>query len=214
MNPVDLSLYVLVDPARSRGRSLTELARAAVDGGATLIQYRDKTAETGAMVANARALMAELRGSVPLLVNDRVDVALAAGADGVHVGQSDMTPTDVRVLAGHDFIVGLSIKTEAEAKAAQVDMIDYACIGGVFDTASKDNPTSIGVDGWKSRAAILRERAPNMPVGAIAGIDATNAGGLIAAGADGIAVISAVTMADDPAAAARELKKIVEEGRR
>lgn len=213
MNRVDPTLYVIVDPSRSRGRGLAELARIAADNGATLVQYRDKTSDTGPMVRTAREILDALAGRVPLIVNDRVDVALAVGAAGVHVGQTDMTPADARRLMGPDAIIGLSIKTEAEARAAPVDLIDYAFVGGVFDTGSKDNPVSIGVAGWTRLAAILRGRAPAMPVGAIAGIDASNAGQLFAAGADGVAVISAVTMADDPAAATRQLLCAINEAR-
>ena len=214
MNAVDPTLYVIVDPARSRGRPLPELARAAADNGATLIQYRDKANDTGQMVETARAILAALEGAVPLIVNDRVDVALAAGAAGVHVGQTDMTPHDARRLLGANAIIGLSIKTGAEANAAPVDLIDYAFVGGVFDTASKDNPAAIGVAGWQGLAAILRARAPGLPVGAIAGIDVTNAAALFSVGASGVAVISAVTMADDPGAATRQLLGIIRGARK
>ena len=205
MSKVDPTLYVIVDPARSRGRALSELALMAALNGATLIQYRDKAAETATMVANARAIIEALEGRVPLIVNDRVDVAMAACAPGVHLGQADMASADARRVMGPEAIIGLSVKTEAEALTAPLDLIDYVFVGGVFDTASKANPASIGVEGWKKIAAILRRREPSMPVGAIAGIDAANAGSLMSAGANGVAVISAVTMADDPAEATRRL---------
>lgn len=214
MNPVDISLYGILDPERSLGRPLPQLAADAVRGGATLLQLRDKFGDTRRMVETARAIRAAVAGSrVPLLVNDRVDVALAAEAEGVHLGQDDMAIADARRILGPHAIIGLSIKTLAEARAAPVDLIDYACIGGVFDTASKDNPTSIGVTGWAERAAILRARAPDMPVGAIAGIDATNTASLIGAGADGVAVISALFMAGDVEGAAHELAAIISEAR-
>lgn len=214
MNPVDLSLYGILDPERSLGRPLPQLAAAAVLGGATLLQLRDKFGDTRRMVETARAIRVAIAGSgVPLLINDRVDVALAAEADGVHLGQDDMAIADARRLLGPEAIIGLSIKTPEEAGAAPVDLIDYACIGGVFDTASKDNPTSIGVAGWVERARILRARAPHMPVGAIAGIDATNTASLIGAGADGVAVISALFMARDVVGAARELAAIISDAR-
>lgn len=165
------------------------------------------------MVENARAILRALDGAVPLIVNDRVDVAMASGAAGVHVGQTDMAPADVRRLMGPEAIVGLSVRTRAEALAAPVDLLDYVFVGGVFDTASKDNPAAIGISGWRELAAILRARSPAIPVGAIAGIDATNAGELFAAGADGVAVISAVTMADDPGAATRALAAAIDEER-
>lgn len=165
------------------------------------------------MVDNARAILRAVDGRVPLIVNDRVDVAMACGAAGVHVGQTDMAPADVRKLIGPHAIVGLSVRTQAEAHAAPVGLLDYVFVGGVFETASKDNPDATGIAGWRKLAAILRARSPGIPVGAIAGIDATNAGELIAAGADGVAVISAVTMADDPGAATRALAAAINEGR-
>jgi len=145
------------------------------------------------------------------VVNDRVDVALAARADGVHVGPDDMTPADARALLGADAIIGVSIKSVAAAEAAPVGVFDYAGVGGVYATLSKeqDNPP-IGPDGFARVAAVLRRRAPNVPLVGIAGIEAGNAGAVIAAGADGVAVISALSLAPDPAAAARALREIVD----
>jgi thiamine-phosphate pyrophosphorylase len=212
MAPADITLYGIVDPARARGRALPELVRQAVTGGATLIQYRNKTGTTRAMVEEAHAIAAALAGTgVPIIVNDRVDVALACGAAGAHLGQEDMHPAAARAILGEGAVIGLSIKTEAEARSAPLDVVDHVFIGGVFETASKDNPAAIGVEGWRRLAAIVRERAPGLPVGAIAGIDATNAGSLVAAGADGVAVISALFMADDVEAAARDLRRLIDQ---
>jgi thiamine-phosphate pyrophosphorylase len=212
MKPVDLRLYALVDPERAGKRGLADLARLVAQGGATLVQLRDKLSETRPMVERARAIKAALAPfHVPLLINDRVDVALAAGADGVHVGQTDMAVEDARRLLGPDAIIGLSIKTAAQAEAAPIEALDYAAIGGVFATASKDNPSPpVGPAGLKGIAAIFRRRAPEFPLCGIAGIDATNAGDTIAAGADGVAVISALSLASDPQAAARALRGIVD----
>jgi thiamine-phosphate pyrophosphorylase len=209
---VDLRLYALVDPERAGGRPLADLARLVAEGGATLIQLRDKQADTRAMVEEARAVKEALAASrAPLIINDRVDVALAAGADGVHVGQDDMDAADARRLLGPDAIIGLSIKTLAQARAAPTEHLDYVAIGGVFATSSKDNPDPpIGLDGLTSIAAAIRARAPDLPIGAIAGIDETNAGAVVAAGADGIAVISALSLAPDPAQAAKALRAIVD----
>lgn len=211
MNPVDLRLYGIVDPERTQGRPLPDLARAAAAGGCTLIQYRDKRGDGRSLVENARALKEALAGTgVPLLVNDRVDVALAAGADGVHLGQSDMHPSDARRLLGRQAIVGLTLKTAAQADELFRLPVDYACIGGVFATTSKDSPDPpIGLDGL-ARVAFRARLAASVPVGAIAGIDNSNAGAVIAAGADGVAVISALFLADDPAAQARRLRAIVD----
>ena len=166
----------------------------------------------GATVAAARAIKARLAPlGVPLLINDRTDVAFAAGADGVHLGQQDMAAPDARRLLGPDAIIGLSIKTLEQASQAPIEHLDYACIGGVFATTSKDNPDPpIGLPGLRSILAAMRGRRPDFPVGAIAGIDASNAGAVVAAGADGVAVISALTLASDPQAAARALRAIVE----
>lgn len=210
---VDLSLYVLLDPARAGGRALPDIAAAAVRGGATLVQLRDKERETRALVNEARAIkrvLARLR--VPLLINDRVDVALASGADGVHLGRDDLDLATARRLLGPRAIIGASSRSRADIEALVFGAIDYVCIGGVFATSSKDNPDPpIGVDGFRRLAGIVRERAPGLPVGAIAGIDETNAAEVMRAGADGIAVISAVTAAADPEAAARRLKAIVDQ---
>ncbi|MDJ1158508.1 thiamine phosphate synthase [Chelatococcus sp. SYSU_G07232] len=213
MTPVDLRLYAILDPTRTCGRDLPALAAAAVAGGTTLLQYRDKEADTRTLVARARAIRAATAGSgVPLLVNDRVDVALAAGADGVHIGQEDMAAEDARRLLGPAAIVGLTLKTEAHARALAGAPVDYACIGGVFATVSKHNPEPpVGLAGLAHIAEVARATAPGLPVGAIAGIDATNAAGVIGAGADGIAVISAVFMAEDVAAASRRLRAVVDE---
>ena len=209
---LDLSLYALVDPERANGRALDALAEHVVAGGATLVQLRDKYGDTRRLVDEARAIKLALAGSnVPLLINDRVDVALAAEADGVHVGQEDMAVADARRLLGPRAIIGLSVKTVAQAEAAPVDLLDYVAIGGVYATLSKDNPDPpVGTDGFRAIAAVFRARAAKLPIAAIAGIDRRNAADVIAAGADGIAVISALSMTADPTAAARELRAIVD----
>src|SRR5262245_43006858 len=141
---VDLRLYALVDPERAGGRDLAVLARLVAQGGATLVQLRDKHSDTRRMVARARALKAELAPlNVPLLINDRIDVALAAGADGAHVGQHDMAVEDARRLLGADAIIGLSVKTVVQAEAAAIDLLDYVGLGGVFATASQDTPCQV-----------------------------------------------------------------------
>src|SRR5581483_8428109 len=138
--PLDLRLYALLDPAAAGGRPLTELARQ-IAGSATLVQLRDKHGATRAIVKEARALHALLEPRrIPLLVNDRVDVALAAEADGVHLGQDDMAPADARLLLGRTAIIGLGVKTIAEAEAAPLDVVDYIAVGGVYATTSKNNP--------------------------------------------------------------------------
>lgn len=209
---VDVRLNAIVDPERANGRPLAELARLVVAGGATLIQLRDKHGSTRAMIEDARAIKAAIAGSgVPLLINDRVDVALVAEADGVHVGQDDMRVEDARRLLGEKAIIGLSIKTVDLANAAPIELLDYAGVGGVYATTSKDNPNPpIGTVGLGAIVAAFRARRRDFPVVGIAGIDSTNAAPVIAAGADGVAVISALSMKADPQAAARELRDIVD----
>ncbi len=209
---IDLRLNAIVDSERAGGHQLADLARQCARGGATLVQLRDKRSATRAMIEEARAIKKALADSgVPFVVNDRVDVAMAAGTDGVHLGQEDMAVEDARQLLGPDAIVGLSIKSVAEAEAAPLALIDYVGSGGVYVTASKQqNNPPIGPAGLARIIAALRRRAPDLPICGIAGIDANNAGEVIAAGADGVAIISALSLTPDPAAAARSLRDIVD----
>jgi thiamine-phosphate pyrophosphorylase len=148
---------------------------------------------------------------IPLLINDRVDVALAAEADGVHIGQDDMAPADARLLLGRRAIIGLSVKTVDQARAAPLDLLDYVAIGGVYGTTSKDNTTKpIGVAGLRAIVQAVRAREPDYPICAIAGINAANAADVIGAGVDGVAVISALSLATDPGKAAQDLRAIVD----
>ena len=205
---VDLRVYAVLDPDRCRGRLLGELAEAAARGGATLLQYRDKSGSTRRQIEAAREIGQALAPwSVPLLINDRVDVALAAGCAGVHLGAEDMSDADARRLLGPEAIIGCTVKSAAEAGAVAGGIVDYASVGGVFATASKDNPEPpTGLDGLRG----LIDRLPRLPVCAIAGIGHANAAEVIAAGADGVAVISDIFMADDVAAATRRLRDIVD----
>lgn len=209
---VDLRLYAIVDPERAGGHDLAELARRVAEAGATFVQLRDKLGDTRRLVSEARTIKAALVSyGVPLVVNDRVDVALAAGLDGVHVGPDDMAAEDARRLLGPKAIIGLSIKTVAQAEAAPLDAIDYAGIGGVYGTASKAQGSApIGPDGLARIVAALHARKPGFPTCGIAGIDAGNAAAVIEAGADGVSAISALSLARDPAAAARELRGVVD----
>ena len=210
--PLDLRLNAIVDPERDGGRDAAELARLCATGGATLIQLRDKKSDTGAMVTRARAIKQAIEPfGVPFVINDRVDVALAATADGVHIGPDDMTVEDARRLLGPRALIGLSIKSVAAAEAAPVDLIDYVGCGGVYATLSKQQKEPpIGPEGLTRIVAALKRRAADLPVCGIAGIDAGNAAAVIGAGADGIAVISALALAADPADAARALRGIVD----
>jgi thiamine-phosphate pyrophosphorylase len=209
---LDLRLNAIVDPERAGGHQLADLAMRCVRGGATLVQLRDKHAETRTLIDEARAIKRALTPfAVAFVVNDRVDVAMAAGADGVHLGQDDMAVEDARRLLGSSAIIGLSVKSVEEAEAARLDLVDYVGSGGVYATSSKQQKNvPIGPAGLTRIIAVLRRRAPDLPVCGIAGIDASNAAEVIAAGADGVAVISAVSLAPSPETAARQLREIVD----
>jgi thiamine-phosphate pyrophosphorylase len=207
---LDLRVYAIVDPEVSGGHDLVDLSRKLAGGGVTLVQLRDKLSDTRVMVERARAIKAAL-GAVPLLINDRVDVALAAGADGVHIGWDDMAPQDARRLLGPDAIIGLTINSPQRADATDLGLIDYAGIGGVYGTTSKQAKNKpIGPEGMARVIEALRRRQPRFATCGIAGINASNAGPVIEAGADGVSVISALSMAKDPQAAARELLGVVD----
>lgn len=210
MPQVDLTLYLVADPTATRGRALLDVVRQAVDGGATLVQLRAKEASTRELVEAARALVALLRpAQVPLLVNDRVDVALAAGADGAHVGQDDMAAVDARRLLGQHAILGVSATTLGEARRIDARAADYVGAGPVFPTGSKaDAAPPLGLDGLRALCS-----ASALPVVAIGGIGTGNAADVVAAGAAGVSVISAICGADDPAGAARALRRAVHAGR-
>jgi len=208
---VDLRLYAIVDPEHAGGHALPDLARAVAAGGATLVQLRDKVHDTRAMVELARAVKAALPANVPLIINDRVDVAREASADGVHLGQEDVSVEEARQILGPVPFIGLSIKTVEQAQRAPLGVLDYVGIGGIFGTTSKDNTSRpIGPEGLRRIVQVFRDRIGNFPMCGIAGISAENAADVIAAGAGGVAVISALSHRPDPAAAARELRAIVD----
>lgn len=208
MNPNALSLYLIAD-ADAVPEGLADRVRAACSGGdVTLVQLRAKSLDARAQVDLARDLIRSL--GVPVLTNDRVDVAFAAGAAGVHVGQTDIHPEDAHAVIGQDHLVGLTVRSPVEARAAPLEALDYISIGGVFETGTKsDAAAPVGLDGLAEIVSILRARDPKMPLCAIAGMTAERAGDVIAAGVDGICASSAILQADDPAAAAAALAAAV-----
>lgn len=212
MPRVDYRLNAIADARLADKANLADLARVAALNGATLIQYRDKTNSTRTMIEQARAIGVALAGTgVPFVVNDRVDVALAAGADGVHLGRDDMDAAMARSIIGDAAIVGLTVKNEVDARTAIAAPIDYACIGGVYETLSKHNPDPpVGIDGFARLRSMLLAARPDLSVGAIAGIDVGRAGEIVTAGADGVAAIAAIFSAADPARATRELRGSVD----
>jgi thiamine-phosphate pyrophosphorylase len=208
---LDLRVYAIADPGVSGGRSLAELATL-IAPSTTLVQLRDKTGSTRTLIDEARTLLAVLQPKgIPLLINDRVDVALAIGCEGVHIGWDDMAPADARRLLGPDAIIGLTINSPQRADATDLSLVDYAGIGGVYGTTSKQTKNSpIGIAGMARVIEALHRRKPGFLTCGIAGINASNAAPVIEAGADGVSVISALSMAKDPKAATAELLRVVD----
>jgi thiamine-phosphate pyrophosphorylase len=211
VNDVDWSLYLVTDRDLAGGRSIADIVLAAVAGGATVVQVREKSLATRAFLELASALAVLLRPlRVPLVVNDRADVALAAGAAGVHLGQDDLPCAAARRLLGPAAIVGVSVSTAAEARAAEGDGATYVAASPVFDTPTKlDAAPGLGLAGVRAVRAATR-----LPVVAIGGLGEANAGDVVRAGADGVAVVSAIVAAPEPRAAARALRRAVDAARR
>lgn len=209
---LDLSTYLITDRRLCGARGVDEVVRSAITGGATVVQLRDPEAKTGQLVEHARTLLALLRPhGIPLIINDRVDVALAVAADGVHVGQQDMSVADVRALVGSELIVGLSISSPAELarSSAALARVDYLGVGPVFATQTKrDAAPAIGALGLAEIVANVQ-----VPVVAIGGLTSANAAEAIRAGAQGVAVVSAICSAADPTLATRELAEVVRQAR-
>lgn len=208
---MDWTLYVITDAKLSRGRSHLEVAWEAIKGGASIIQFREKEMITRELVETARRLkeLTKKKG-VPFILNDRLDVALAVDADGVHVGQDDMPAAWARQLIGPRKILGVSASAVEEALQAERDGADYVSASPVFTTPTKpDAPPPTGLEGLR---AIVE--AVNLPVIAIGGINEENAREVMKAGAQGVAVISAVVSAPDIAAAARRLRETIEAARK
>ena len=205
-----LRLHLVTDSALCGERGVLSVVEAAVRGGVSCVQLREKTLGTRAFVERARALKTRLGPlGVPLVINDRVDVALACGADGIHVGQCDMAPADVRRLLPHA-LVGLSIETLEQLERAELEAVDYYGVSPVFPTSTKaDAAAAVGLEGLMAMRARTRR-----PLVAIGGIAPANAQAVVAAGADGLAVVSALCAAADPAAVARELADRLQAGLR
>jgi thiamine-phosphate pyrophosphorylase len=198
----DLSLYLVLDPDLCREHTMVETTRAALRGGVTMVQLRDKTASTDAMIKVGHQLMAVLAGSgVPLIVNDNIDVALAINADGLHIGQDDMPTSLARQKLGKDKILGLSVEDPTALRTADPALVDYIGIGPVFATSTKPgHKPAIGFDGL----AHLARQSP-LPSVAIGGLKQEHVSAVFAAGAQGLAVVSAICGQPDPELATRTL---------
>ena len=196
-------LYVIVDRATAGTRDLAELASAAIRGGANVIQLRDKTAPTRQLLDDASRVRTVTRNAgIPLIINDRADVAHAAGADGVHLGQDDLPIAAARAILGPDRLIGKSTHTLEQAIAAELDGADYIGVGPIFPTPTKPDAPSVGID--LIRQVALRAHIPIVGIG---GLDATNLQQVLLAGAGCVAVVRAVCGADNPQEATAMLKE-------
>lgn len=199
---LDPRLCLVIGPDDTLGRDPLELAERALRGGVTMLQLRWKQAADAPLLALARRLVPlTARFGVPLILNDRVDLVAPAGAQGAHVGQSDLDVQRARALLGPDALLGLSIETACQAGALDQTLVDYVGVGPIFATVTKpDHATPLGVDGLRALRSAL-----TVPVVAIGGVGADNAAALRRAGADGLAVVSAICGAADPEGAAAAL---------
>ena len=208
--PFDLSLYLVTDRPLSGGRDMAWIVREAAAGGVTMVQLREKECSTAEFIALARELKIALQPlGIPLIINDRVDVALAVDADGVHIGQSDMPYETARALLGEEKIIGLSVETMEEVVAANALDVDYIGISPVYATPTKtDTLTPFGLEGIEEVMRLSRHRCV-----AIGGMNRDTIGEVIARGVEGVAVVSAIVAAKSPREASEELAAIVREHR-
>lgn len=203
----DYSIYLVTDDGCLQGRALIDCVREALEGGVTLVQYRAKTASSAEMYAEALQLKALCDSfNVPLIINDRLDIAMAVGAAGVHLGQDDLPCAAARKLLGEDYIIGVSAHNPAEAKAALQSGADYLGCGAVFGTATKADVKKLGTDGL---AAICK--AKGLPVVGIGGVTADNYREVRAAGADGAAIVSGILAQPDIRATVEAIAKVSQE---
>jgi thiamine-phosphate pyrophosphorylase len=207
---IDYSLYLVTDRELARGRTTLEIVSAAVYGGASVVQLREKDCSTRDFIEQALALKKFLKDrSVPLIINDRVDVAQAVKADGVHLGQTDMPLETAKEILGDSMIIGISAETLQDAIEAEKGGADYLGVSPIYATPTKtDTAPPLGLKG-------LREirKAVKLPLVGIGGLNTENSADVIRNGADGVAVVSAIVAADDPEAAAKTLKHVIEEAR-
>jgi len=207
----DPTLYLITDDGYLEGRDWIRAITDAIRGGVTAVQYRSKGAkgkgEKLKELKELRKITAD--AGVALIVNDEVDLALAVDADGVHVGQDDMPPKEVRKLVGEERIIGLSTHSVEEVKRAQDEPVDYAALGSIFRTPTKEKPIVVGTAALREAKKVSRK-----PLVAIGGIMPHNVKEVIAAGADGVAVISAILGFEDTFKAAQSLRRAIERTRR
>lgn len=205
-----LLLHLVTDRSLSQRRSLVEVVAEAVAGGITCVQLREKSCSTREFLDEALALKALLQPlRVPLIINDRVDIAQAVAADGVHLGQTDMPISHARRLLGQNCLIGISAESVADAIEAEQQGADYIGISPVFSTPTKtDTAPALGLDGIRQIRKLVR-----IPLVGIGGINLTNARHLLTAGADGVAVVSAIMAAESPRQAAAAMRGVLDHDR-
>jgi thiamine-phosphate pyrophosphorylase len=208
---IDYSLYLVTDRNLAKGRSTLEIVQAAVEGGVTCVQLREKECSILEFIQQALAVKEFLKDrGVPLIINDRVDVALAVAADGVHLGQTDMPLQTAQKIVGGSMIIGISAESLEDAVEAERGGADYLGVSPIYATPTKpDTAPPLGLEGLKA----IRE-AVKLPLVAIGGLNRDNAAAVIRSGGDGVAVVSAIVAADNPAEAARNLKQTIDEARK
>lgn len=201
----DYALYLVTDRDLCLGRPLINIVRAAISGGVKMVQIREKHSNTRDFLELAKLLVQEIQSQgIPIIINDRVDIALASGAAGVHVGQSDMPVKDVRALLGPRAIIGLSVENEGQILKTEQEPVQYLGISPVFATSTKtDTAHAWGLEGLRKARSLT-----SLPLVAIGGINDTNAGEVLQAGANSLAVVSAICSATDPKMAAQKLCSI------
>ena len=203
----DYSIYLVTDDGCLQGRELLDCVREALEGGVTLVQYRAKTASSAEMYAEALQLKALCDSfNVPLIINDRLDIAMAVGAAGVHLGQDDLPCAAARKILGEDYIIGVSAHNPAEAKAALQSGADYLGCGAVFGTATKADVKKLGTEGLEAIC-----KAKGLPVVGIGGVTADNYREVRAAGADGAAIVSGILAQPDIRATVRAIARVSQE---
>ena len=205
----DLSVYVIIDPATCKNRQVEEVARQARVGGATMIQLRNKSDDLSVVEQQAKAVQHVLDGSdIPFILNDHVELAAKINADGVHIGQEDMNPSEARAMIGQDKILGLTAFTDGHYAVIDNNVVDYVGTGPFYPTLTKPDKAVLGAEKFKD----LIPKAP-VPVVGIGGITPQNAPAVIDAGADGVAMMRAVTAAEDITQATRDFVRAVERAR-
>ena len=208
---INYSLYLVTDRGLARGRPTLEIVQAAVRGGVTCVQLREKDCSTLDFINQAFTIKDFLKArGVPLIINDRVDVALAIEADGVHLGQTDMPLDIAKKIIGDSMIIGISAESLEDAVEAEKGGADYLGVSPIYATPTKtDTAPALGLEGLRA----IR-KAVNLPLVGIGGLNRDNAAAVMENGGDGVAVVSAIVAADDPAAAADEIKQIIDGARK